>query len=471
MLSAPIENSVKKKVVSTQVAWSICISLTICLSVSSYYSAPPLAYGAAGRNNSAARRQLYNFLRSYNTGSREILRGFFERQMDAGALEKRGVKDRTNAATGTFEITRQLNLVRYTSVSETKATALCQSRVTEAWFSLTIELTSGAPHKIVKQYFELATAPKVSNVQGRLRQSEVVLGLKKYLAKLAAANMLSGTILLSRNRKIILAEAFGVDEAKQNNQVNTKYDLASLVKMFTSVAIARLAENGTLSFNDVVGRFLPEYPNKEAREKVSLHHLLTHTSGLTEYSDKKEYRPARDQGGRFNSLSDWLPFFASDPLLFPPGTKSEYTNSDFIVLGLIIEKVTGQNYFDYVRKQIFEPAAMTDTKLDASLGNSAGGGVSTVQDMERFAAALVNHKLLGTEFTNLIISPKTKDGYAYGFETAFLNGERIVGHSGGGAADDQLDIYLNSGYIAVILSKPYAGRNVTQKIRGLITRR
>jgi CubicO group peptidase (beta-lactamase class C family) len=420
-----------------------------------------------------AGQQLSEFLRAYNTGDLNVLIKFFAAHLDKSALEKRSADERAKANVATFSITRQLKLHSSKQTTDYEIVALCQSEVTEAWFSITLEVAPQPPHSIVKQSFGFANRPLDAVKRGKLSKTQIAKELNIYLEKLAAADMLTGVILVAQNNKPIFKKAYGLIATKTPVRVNTKWDLASLVKMFTSVAIAQLAQQGKLSYNDSIGKFLPNYPNKQAAEKVTLHHLLTHTSGLTEYSDKKEYRPVRDAGNGFKTLKDTFPFFAADPLSFQPGEKSEYNNSNFIILGVIIEKISGQDYFDYIQKRILNPAGMNATEFSVAKANSAGGSLSTVEDLLKFSVALRKHKLLNAKYTDIILSSKVNTGenesYGYGFEIAQINGKKIVGHNGGGSVDNQLDIYLDDGYTVVILSTPFAGRNITRKLRELIT--
>jgi CubicO group peptidase (beta-lactamase class C family) len=452
---------------------AVSLSLMTCLTLP-YFAAARQQKRRAAFPGTPAGQRLDEFLRAYNTGNLETIRGFIADRYDKEALTERSAEQRAKTSVATFSLTRQLNLHSIERSTDHEIVALCQSKITEAWFSITIRVAPRPPYGIVSQGFGFATRPADAIPHGRLNQTQIVEELNAYLAKLAGADMLSGAVLVAKSGRPISERAYGFNASGMPNRIDTKFDLASMSKMFTGVAVAQLAEQGKLSYGDSIGRLLPDYPNKEAAEKITLHHLLTHTSGLVDYSDKKEYRPARQaQGDRFKTLKDWLPFFAGDPLSFEPGKRSEYSNSGFIVLGVIIEKVSGQNYFDYVREHIFMPAEMNQTALTVALGNSAGGGLSTVGDMLKFDAALRRHKLLGAKYTHIILAPKveTREGEAwgYGFEISQANGKRIVGHSGGGDADNKLDMYLDDGYTIIALTKPYAATNITRKFKELIT--
>lgn len=454
-----------KKIVAVSLLLAICTSLP-CL-------------GATGRERRGAAipktpagRHLAGFLRAYNTGELNTLRHFIAESFDKATLEKLSADERASTSVAIFKITRRLNVYRVERSTDYEVEALCRSEVTEAWFSITIQVAPQSPHGIVRQTFGFASRPADAIPRRRLRAAQIVKRLDAYLAKLVAADMLSGTVLVAKGDKPIFKRAYGLDNSKTPNGIDTKFDLASLPKMFTSVAIAQLVQQGKLSYGDPIGKFLPDYPNKAAAEKVTLHHLLTHTSGLAEYSDKKEYRPARRAGDKFKTLIDWFPFFANDALAFEPGAKSDYSNSNFIVLGVVLEKVTGQSYFDHVRGHIFKPSGMNSTTLNVETGSSAGGGSSTAGDLLKFTVALRRHVLLSRKYTDIITTSKITtgedEGYGYGFEVRHLNGRRVVGHSGGGEADNYLDMYLDDDYTVVVLARPHAGRHITRKLRELI---
>ena len=272
--------------------------------------------------------------------------------------------------------------------------------------------------------------------------------------------------------------------------------------MFTAVAIAQLAQKGSLKFDDTIAQVLPDYPNKEIAQKVTIHQLLTHTSGMGMYWNDK-FAAQRSQ---LTTVAAHLPFFAGDALAFTPGEKFQYSNSGYMVLGAIIEKISGQNYYDYVRENIFRPAGMNSTgfyepgkgdgdvavgytkmnpdgsrgeveKPNSDLreirGGPAGGGYSTVGDLVKFNVALREHKLLNDEYTKLIATGKVDapgpiGKYAYGFGDSVFAGKHIVGHNGGspGTAAN-FEMYPELGYTAVILmnSDPPTMMPVIMKIR------
>lgn len=308
--------------------------------------------------------------------------------------------------------------------------------------------------------------------------------IRKQLRILEKENYFSGVVLIAKGDKTIYKHAFGYANMadKIPNKANTKFNLASMNKMFTGLAIMQLAEKGKLSLHDKVGKYLPDFPNKLVADSVTIHQLLTHTSGMGNFWAEHD-KLAKE---KFKTVSDYLPLYVHQELLFSPGKGFQYSNSGYMVLGLIIEKVSGLNYFDYVRTYIFEPSKMKDTDsydLEEVIpnmatgytmlsekpgqwknnmysnivkGTPAGGGYSTAEDLLRFSLALQQNTILGKEFTKLYSTGKVqyKEGsYAYGIVENFLNGQRMLGHTGGhfGIANE-LMIFPESGYTIVILT-------------------
>ena len=240
---------------------------------------------------------------------------------------------------------------------------------------------------------------------------------------------------------------------------------------------------------DKIIQHVPDYPNQEIAKKVSIHHLLTHTSGLGQYWTDEFNNASKD---RFKKVADYIPLFAAQPLLFEPGSQYSYSNAGFMVLGLIIERASGSDYFDYVMQHIYEPAGMINTDayetdhiipdcavgyttygaepgtvknnlfMHVVKGGPAGGGYSTVEDLLNFSNALLGHRLLTLEFTELLLTGKVdvdmNSRYAYGFRERFENGHRIVGHGGGfPGISSRLNMYTDLGYTVAIMSNTDQG--------------
>jgi len=334
--------------------------------------------------------------------------------------------------------------------------------------------------------------------------------LQVYVEELAAGDMFSGTVLIAQPGKPVFAEAYGLASRafQVPNLVDTKFNMGSMNKMVTGVAIAQLAEAGRLAFTDPVAVHLPEYAREDVAGKVTIHHLLTHSSGLGSYWNER----FEETRSGIRSVDDYLALFAEDPLLFEPGERSQYSNAGYIVLGAIIESITGQTYDTYVREHIYLPARMHDTKaypLDRDVpnlamgythfspdgetrpeewwnnllmlparGGPAGGGYSTVPDLLGFASALLGHELLSPSMTATVLEGKIAlrtrafSQYGYGFGIEHIgNTLAVVGHTGGAPGINvQLDMYPDWGGIVVVLANydPPAAAQVAEKARELV---
>jgi CubicO group peptidase (beta-lactamase class C family) len=312
--------------------------------------------------------------------------------------------------------------------------------------------------------------------------------LQSYFDTLVTENKLSGVVLVAKDGVTIASKAAGIANKATNALIdlNTKFNLGSMNKMFTAVAVAQLAQAGKLSFTDTVGKHLADYPNKEVADKVTIHQLLTHTSGMGMYWGEK----FREQREKLLTVAAHLPLFAGDALAFAPGEKFQYSNAGYMLLGAIIEKVSSQDYHSYVQEHIYKPAGMNDTgfydpaKATPNLavgytrispdgqpqeeirdntnireirGGPAGGGFSTAPDLVKFQQALFSYKLLDKAHTELITTgkvdgPRGMGKYGYGFGDNNIGGKRSVGHNGGfpGIAAN-FEMFPESGYTAVEL--------------------
>jgi len=251
--------------------------------------------------------------------------------------------------------------------------------------------------------------------------AEVIAGATAIVDQ-AVADGFSGVVLIAKDGKPVLERAAGFANRslEVRNRIDTKFNLGSINKTFTKLAIAQLLEAGKLSLDDTLGKFLPDFPNPEAAAKVTVAQLIAMRSGIGDFFGPEFNATPKD---RIRKLADYLPFFARKPLAFEPGTAEAYSNGGYVTLGLIIEKVSGQTYYNYVRDHIYKPAGMADTdafELDAIVpnlatgyvgksraniytlparGSSAGGGYSTAPDLVKFAEAVLGDKLTSRPYT------------------------------------------------------------------------
>ncbi|MBX9928913.1 MAG: beta-lactamase family protein [Gemmatimonadaceae bacterium] len=281
------------------------------------------------------------------------------------------------------------------------------------------------------------------------------------LDRLAADGRFSGVVLVACDGRSIYEKAYGMaDRAKGiPNRVETRFNLGSMNKMWTAIAIAQLVEEGKVDVNAPVGRYLPDLPNAALRDSVLVRHLLTHTSGLGSYF-QRGYLRDRVPLAR---AADLQRFFVDDPLAFSPGARFQYSNAGFAVLGMIVERVSGQNYFDYMRTSVLARAqmrtaafltlpitdaavavgyatppgassAMSNAELVERSSSPAGGAYASAQDMVAFSRALWSGRLVPAARVAEFTAGKVDMGglkYAYGFGEGVFGGWREVGHNGG----------------------------------------
>ena len=332
--------------------------------------------------------------------------------------------------------------------------------------------------------------------------------LEAIITDLVQKDKFSGAVLVAKNGKPFYTRAVGEASKRYRvpNKIDTKFNLGSMNKMFTGVAIVQLAQQNKLLFDDLVGKHLPDYPNKEVREKVTIHHLLTHTSGMGLYWIELFHK---HDWILIKTAQDYDALANKKPLSFEPGERFQYSNCGPIVLGLIIEKISGLSYDEYIQMYVTGPAGMENTYcydittpvpnlatgytkrnllgepqknwlenyfVTPSKGGPAGGGYSTVEDLLRFDIALRSYQLLDQEHFAILTTGKvdrTPDKkYAYLFEEQYINGHRVIGHGGGAAGiNSQLRMYMDLGYTVVIMSNydPPAAGIVVNELAELLT--
>ncbi len=205
-----------------------------------------------------------------------------------------------------------------------------------------------------------------------------------------------------------------------DNTPNTRFRIGSMNKMFTAVATLQLVERGKLSLDDTIGKILPDYPNGNVASKVKVRHLLSHTAGTGDIFGPK-FEAHRLE---LKTLQDYVKLYGERDLQFDPGTRWEYSNYGFLLLGVLMEKVSGKSYYDFVAENIYKVARMTNSGSEPESvevanrskgymrdqfemvsneptlpwrGTSAGGGYTTAADLMKFAGALMANKLLKAE--------------------------------------------------------------------------
>ena len=336
----------------------------------------------------------------------------------------------------------------------------------------------------VTAFLTLSFTCKPVNIETIVLQDDKAKQIADYTEQLAKRGEFSGALLIAKNNKVISKQAYGYAHLghKVKNNVDTKFNLASINKSFTAVAILQLLQQGKISLGDPVGLFLPTYPNDTVLNKVTIKHLLTHKSGIANiFGNEKYIKGSKDL---FRTVNDLIPLFENAPMEFDPGKLFAYRNTNYILLGRIIEKITQMPYEDYIKRFIFDPAGMNNTgnydldhpienaaegytaseiypnKLKVNIhtfgtrGNASGGGYSNLDDLFHFSIALRNYKLLNQEFTDLFTTPVNETD-RYGLGMQFPNPEKgnIYGHSGGHyGVTAEWRVYAEEDYTIVLLT-------------------
>jgi D-alanyl-D-alanine carboxypeptidase len=346
----------------------------------------------------------------------------------------------------------------------------------------------------------LAACGHQPTTAARGAEADALRALVARAERLAGDDDFSGAVLVAKDGRVLFSHAYGLANRRRRipNTIRTRFRIGSMNKMFTAVAILQLVAAGKVKLTAPLGKYLPDYPNREVATKVTIHQLLTHTGGTGNISFP-DFLAHRTE---LRTHADFVKRYGKRGLEFEPGSGWAYSSYGFLLLGVVIEKVTGQTYYDYVQQHVYAPAGMTrsgslpenQAVADQSIGytkspgttprvpntdtlpyrgTSAGGGYSTVEDLARFAHALLSHKLLSAGATKLVITgnPETLPGplggrYAYGFEDArAADGNGWVGHGGGAPGmNGDLRIYPKSGYVVAVLANidPPAAQRIAE---------
>jgi CubicO group peptidase (beta-lactamase class C family) len=295
----------------------------------------------------------------------------------------------------------------------------------------------------------------------------------------AKLDMSSGTVLVARRGEMIYEAAVGEADKDHRvpNRADARFNVGSIGKTFTAVSIMQLVQNGRLQLTDTLDKFLPECPFPE-KATISIEHLLTHSSGLGDYLMHPDYR---SKMVTLRTVSDKLALVYSQKPEFPAGERLQYSNSGFLVLGAIIEKISGLSYPAYLQKHVLQPAGMTDTELaledevvpNRSIGYTkncdgtytanilvvpppcpAGGLRTTARDLLKFDRALAGSLLLSEASKARMFAPsRLRPTVGLGWEVKEYHGHRFVGHSGGTDGVEAFFYrFIDDGYTVVTLS-------------------
>lgn len=428
----------------------LVLLLSCCLPLSTLAQAapPPDAGTAPARQMAApqtdpARQALDAWLVAFDSNERKQLEAFRDRYQPA--MDVDGMLD-FHRRTGGFR------LLRREPAKPGSAQMLVQERDSDTVARVKATLQAGKPLVLDVERIERPADLRIP----RLGQAAAVDALAAKADAAAKQDAFAGVLLVARGDKILLQRAWGLADRAVGTPVtpDTKFRLGSMDKMFTAVATLQLVQAGKLSLDGSVGQYLPGYPNADIA-KVTIRQLLTHTGGTGDI-----FGPEFDKHRlSLKTHDDYVRLYGARGPDHPPGKGYRYSNYGFVLLGDIIEHVSGQSYYDYVNRHVFAPAGMRDsgslpedvnvperaqayTRNDGDTawtnaadtlpyrGTAAGGGYSTAGDLLKFARALQSGKLLPPALLAEATRKQTPV-YGYGFNVADVQGAPVYGHGGG----------------------------------------
>jgi CubicO group peptidase (beta-lactamase class C family) len=376
------------------------------------------------------------WLAAYNANDAAALADFNQRRL--GDPDTRFVLDSREETSG-------LDVVKVERNEPSSYVVLAKERSFPSYRRVSVELKDAKSGKT-----ELKQIPQP------LPLTEALASLNAFAQRLTASDRFSGLLVIEQNDRRLYQKAFGLANRQTGTPVtlDTPFFIASQGKMFTAVAILQLVEAGKVGLDDPVGKYLTDYPNRDVATKVTIRHLLTHTGGT---GDIGILGPGEGANRAWvKTVADVLELNGARGPSFEPGISIEYSNYGFMLLGAIVQKVSGTSYMDYVREHVFGPAGMTRTGFptrdelagvaigymspDGTLapntdllpwrGLAAGGGVSIADDELRFIKALKAGKLISLPMLAEATRQQTP-WYGYGFISSGPENFPHWGHGGG----------------------------------------
>ena len=435
--------------------------------------------------------RVMGWFRAFNSGSAETMEAFVRANYTPAAQQRRtpeerkAIYDQLRAAHGNLEPADVVTSPEGLNVD------VKPERGERLGFRFTID--SAPPHLLGGVGIfagggrePAAQLPPLSIPKNATRE-QIAAALEPYIRNFAARDEFAGSVLVAKNGEVLFENAYGLASRRYGapNKITTRFNVGSITKSFTKTAVAQLVEAGKLELDAPVITYLPNYPNKEVARKITVRQLVDHTSGLGDIFTKRFWET---NTMRFRTLRDFIDFFAGDPLQFEPGKGKQYSNYGYVVLGAVIEAASGEDYFDYIQKHVFDAAAMRGSGFfdvrkpvpDVALGHTrnlpdggksnewletrsafergvpAGASFSPVRDLLLFDRALRAGKLVNEHGTRWYFGgdPNGTDIYAGG----------LPGVNGAVASDGT--------WTVVVLTNidPPTGENLAEHIYGVLTR-
>ena len=446
--------------------------------------------------NTPEGRRMAALIVAFDAGTPEAIRTFITGNFAGSAQKQVPLEQRVQRLTGVAKEVGPITFHQSLPAKTPEVKFLARSKKSGDWVEVGMMLEPAPSFGILGLNFEESEGPGAAVEKPKGSDAEVAAAADAYLHRGGAEDGFSGVVLIAKDGKPFFHKAYGLANRDFDvpNRPDTKFNIGSINKVFTQVAIAQLAAQGKLSLSDTIRKHLPDYPSPAA-DKITVQQLVTMTSGLGDFFGERYDATPKT---KLRTLSDFLALFVNEPLLFEPGTSRRYSNAGYIVLGLIIEKASGQAYHDYVRKHVFLPAGMKDTDAypqDSVVSNramgytregangpqpgpkhnniyalparssSAGGGYSTAPDLLAFDAAMRADKILSPAWTDWYFSDKEKAPVAGAPARKHSGAGGFAGGTAGVNAVIETD--LDTGYSIVVLSNddPPSAEAVAKKIR------
>lgn len=420
---------------------SSLLLLALLLSPSVVAQPTPAATASQSNASTPARQALDAWLAAFNSHDRA--------QLEAFARQYRHEMDVPDVLNFSQEVGGFV-LIKQEPAADGVASALLREGDSERYARVQVTAAAGKPLQV-----DLRGVPTPEELRpARLDTAAAITALAARADAVAAHDKFSGVLLVAQGDEILLQRAWGQADraAHQANTLETKFRLGSMNKMITSVATLQLVQAGKLSLDGTVGDYLKDYPNADVR-KVTLRQLLSHRGGTGDIFGP-EYERERLN---LRTHADYLKLYGQRGLTHVPGAERRYSNYGFVLLGAIIEAVSGQSYYDYVDQHIYAPAGMRNSGslpedetvagrarayqrengqwVDAAdtlpwRGTAAGGGYSTAGDLLRFARALQAGTLVDPKLLAEATQP-AEGRYGYGFAAGKFENAAWYGHGGG----------------------------------------
>ncbi len=461
-----------------------------------YEDTPELPAGVAGE-------RIKELIDVFNSNDPQGVQAFIETHFTEEFRGLVPMEEHLDVVLGIFRDTGGLDfhsIRTYVPPREGEMVVILRDRNFGAWRAFVVSFDGSPDYRIAGLQFSDARTPRDVAAPGALSEPAAIELAAAMVQRVCERDAFSGTVLIARDEAILYTHACG--EASKSfhvaNDIDTKFNLGSMNKMFTATAIAQLVERGVVSYDDPISEYVDEtWLPREMTDKIKVRHLLSHTSGLGSYFNDTYWNSSREL---YRTVDDFKPLVQGETLAFEPGERFRYSNTGMLLAGVVIESASGQSYFDYVRQNIFAPADMNSTdsfEMDLPVdnlaigylpdrqagwrnnlykhvikGGPAGGGFSTVADLHRFALALRNGELVSEESLAEMWRPQSDEAYGFGFGIGEGPLGKDVGHSGGfpGISAD-LTIFADAGYVVAVLSNySRAASAVSDEIRKLLER-